>query len=39
VQLPNVILKVLLSVMLETGYLGTLCNFEHNAQDAPVTNL
>lgn len=39
VQLPNVILKVLLSVMLEIGCLGTICNFEHNAQDAPVTNV
>lgn len=38
-QLPNVILKVLLSMMLETGFLGIICNFEHIAQDTPVTNL
>jgi len=38
VQLQNVDLKVLLSVILETGCLGTICNFEHSAQVAPMTN-
>jgi hypothetical protein len=32
VQPPNVILKVLLSIMLETGFLGTICSSQHVAQ-------
>jgi cytochrome bd-type quinol oxidase subunit 1 len=39
VQRPNVLLKVLLSMMLETGFLGTICNFERIAEDTPLTNL
>jgi hypothetical protein len=35
----DMILKVLLSMMLEAGCSGTICNYKHYAQDSPLTNL